>query len=209
VELLDRAIFINEQEPYFHCFRSNNLAEMLIHNKARLGPSDVQKTLEIIDISVQNCIKLSINREHPISMAAYTYLILYDKKLFFDRKKVLETLKLAHLRAPQNPDILLKMAAVYFDAGDMDNYLLHANKSIEMKIDYIPAYMDLISYYYNEKNLNAAQALIQRVLKIQFISAEFIPALKLLAELSLKNNDKDSAEAVLKFYDENFYITQL
>lgn len=206
VQHLDHAIYINENEPYFYCFKSNNLAEMLLHNQSKLKPADIQITIDAIEDNIQRCVELSINREHPISMAVHSYLILYDRKLIQDSQEILATLQLSHSLAPQNPDIYLKLAAMYFSLGDTEKYLFHANRSIEVKQDYIPAYIDLFSYYYSTKNLTELQLLLDKLVKINFLNSEFIMSLPLLAEVSLQNKDSNTYNKIAEFYKSTSHL---
>jgi O-antigen ligase len=206
IDYLERAININEHEPYFYCFKAGNLSEMLVNNFKRLPETEVQKAVSVINEVNQKCLDLSINREHPVGMAAQTYLNLYTHQLVKENSNSLNTLKHMIELAPNNPEAHQKISALYFDMKQIDLYMYHIQKAIEVKQDYIPAYLDLLNYYYENKRLDDARALVNKVTDIEFLSAEFIPGLITLAKASKTNNDENSVNQLLEFYSKNKHL---
>lgn len=206
IDYLERAININENEPYFYCFKAGNLSEMLVKNQTRLPEAELQKAVSIITEINQKCLDLSINREHPIGMAAQTYLNLYTHQLIKDSSKPLNTLKFMLELAPNNPEAHQKISALYYDLKQIDMYMFHIQKAIEVKQDYLPAYLDLLNYYYDNKKLDDVRALVKKITEIEFVSAEFIPALITLAKVSKTHNDENSVNQILEFYSKNKHL---
>lgn len=206
IDYLEQAININEDEPYFYCFKAGNLSEMLVHNQKRLPEIEIQKAIGVINETNQRCLDLSINREHPIGMAAQTYLNLYTHQLIKDSTKPLNTLKFMLELAPNNPEAHQKISALYYDMKQIDLYMFHIQKAIEVKQDYIPAYIDLLNYYYDNKKLDEVRALVKKTTEIEFISAEFIPALITLAQVSKAKNDEPSVNQILEHYSKNKHL---
>jgi hypothetical protein len=79
-------------------------------------------------------------------------------------------------------------------------------RAIELKADYLHAYLDLVKSDLSEKNDSNLEEDLQNLAKVNFYSGQFVPDLKVIAEQLQKAGKADWAKKIGALYTENEFL---
>lgn len=190
LEFANEAIDLNPDEPIYSCQKATLIAEMLRNNSGRIIEADKNKILTEVKTEADACFDKAINRDHFLLLKAQIFEQMYFDGLVSDPTPALESYFQLSELLTISPKPYLKMARIYLKLKDNSKFLENINRSLQLKPDYIQAYMELLTYYYEKSDLNAVNSLIDRLLQINFMIKPYVYYLNDLAAITEKYKDE-------------------
>jgi len=199
--LADEALKANDSEPAYYCHRSQIETQMLLdgHNLS----SEVRRyILESLNKDVESCKEKAINRDHYFLMAANQYAQLFKNGIIPESEKSLENYETIMTLAPNVPLAYYRSAAVYLKAGNMVAFEENLEKTLELKANYLPAYLELFQFYYQSQSAEKKNRLLERFLNLTEKPTELPELCATMAELAKYNNDLKAMQIFMKKFEE-------
>lgn len=209
MNLLNKAISTYPQEPSYYCSLAKTYTLMLINNKNNITPEVKTQTTEEIKKNINTCLELAGNN-YKMQLAVGTTL----NDLFFN--KIVDThlplLQLFENLKPvlkKNPWVYLNIGIVNLELGKTDIFISQMEEAIKAKSDYLPAYIELFTYYYkNKKNMNR-KILLERFKSITFYSSEYVVYINHLIALAKENSDRESEIIFTDKFNQYAYLLEI
>jgi O-antigen ligase len=208
LDLLNQATELFEDDPYLYCTSALTINDVIIRNKKDLTKAIIQKPLAEIYKNTDLCVEKAINREHPIHLAAKAHFVLFAENIDANPTKVIDYFTLLTKLAPKNPEFYFRLGMVYKKLNNIELYESFIKKSIEVKMDYLPAHIQLLDYYYSQNQQEKAREIVQLALNIKFVSNEFVPEITKLVNVSKHYKDTDSYNSLTEFYKSNEHLIE-
>lgn len=164
-----------------------------------LTADEKSQAIEKIDHYAAESIHLSEGQYHPYRIAAELNWNIFLSGVV-GPERALQSYALLISRYPNNPDNYFKLGTIYFKLNKPELFIGEMEKAISLKEDYLPAYGELLIYYYQLEDVDHVWSLVEKIKSIEFKNPEFIETLKKLAYLAEKNHDDLSARTLWEQY---------
>lgn len=202
-ELLDTAIKQNPGNAEYWCFRADIYYNFLVRTVRETGPAAEAKKRGYFDEVIRssdNCVKMD-ERKSDLWRARGTLFMSLSQMVPQMLEGSLTAFKKAVEVYPNNPYNYVSVASVYRRKGRNDLAIEQLKIALTKRRDCVPAFVDLLSIYYQEKRFKDIQELVNSVRAINIKSSEFLPQMPTLIKVARDNNDPQTAaafEAMLK-----------
>jgi len=180
--------------------------EMLGRNYKSLTPADLQNTLQAIDENMNQCMNLSPGIIHYVQLTAEVYQELYFRGVINSGEKALNYYEEVLKVTPYHPKIISEMGRIQLQAGNETAFIESELKSLHLKPDYVPAYIELLQSYYKKNDNAAVSALTEKFSQAKFQSPEFVPMILDLVAIAEENHDGRAKEVFQNAYDQFKYL---
>jgi hypothetical protein len=197
----DKAIEKNEYEPVYYCYKAVLIENFLNTKKTTIVENVKNIALDEIDKNTKKCINLSVNRDRFLDMKASVYGLLYVDGIIADPSVSLESYELLRKMTPVSPLPVLRIGILYFRQGLVEKFKENMLLAIQLKNDYIPAYIELVNFYYKEHDLAKVHALAEEMSRIVFFASEQTEYLKDLPIIALQNKDEEGEKMFRELAD--------
>lgn len=204
--LAEEAIKTNPQEPAYHCHMSQIETRMLVEGK-NISAEVKGYILDGMNKETELCKATAVNRDHYFLQVANQYGELFTKGIIETPEKSLENYETLMTLAPNVPLAYYRSALIYFKAGNFVAFEENMEKALELKSNYLPAYLELLQYYYSSQSTEKKYQLLERLANLKQQPTEMPELLKDMAQLAEKNGDKQASDIILKKY-ESFSIAK-
>jgi O-antigen ligase len=199
--LADEAINANDLEPAYYCHRAQIETQMLLDG--RNITSEVRGLiLEALNKDSDACKERAINRDHYFLQTGNQYAQLYSHGIIPEAERSLENYETLMTLAPNVPLAYYRSALVYLKAGNTVAFEENLEKVLQLKSNYLPAYLELFQFYYQSQNTDKRNQLLERFSKLLQKPTELPELCMTMAELAKRNNDQNTAQVFMKKYEE-------
>jgi hypothetical protein len=206
IELALEAISYNPSEPIYYCFAGQLYNEMLVHNFKTLKTEDTRKALDAIDENMTECMNRGSGVDYLIRLSAEVYAELYFQGVIASPERALELYGQMEKITPQSPKPVLEIARLQLKAGHPEEFIKLMNEALTLKADYLPAYIELVNYYYNAKDIDSVWLLADQLSKVEFYSPQFVPFIQDLVIIANQNGDIRSKNIFQAVYEKFKYL---
>ena len=110
--------------------------------------------------------------------------------------------------SPANPIFPYNLGLIYVSSGRIMQFIASMRQAIDLKPDYIPAYTQLLRYYYSQGNQTEASLVINDLEKTKVVAAEFLPELKSLTGVAQQSGDQSGAIRISRVYEKHAQVIQ-
>ncbi|MES2803310.1 MAG: O-antigen ligase family protein [Bdellovibrionota bacterium] len=197
-ELLETAIRQNPGNAEYWCFRADIYYNFLVRSVRETGAAAEAKKRKFFDEVVRSsdtCVKMD-DRKSDLWRARGTLFMSLSQMVPQMLEGSLASFKKAVEVYPNNPYNHISVAGVYRRKGRNDLAIQELNTAISLRRDIIPAYIDLLSIYYQDKRFKDIQDLINAVRALNIKdNIQFGPQMPVMIKLARDNNDLQTAKA--------------
>ena len=196
-ELLDTAIKQNPGNAEYWCFRADIYYNFLVRSVRETGPAAEAKKRGFFDEVVRssdNCVKMD-DRKSDLWRARGTLFMSLSQMVPQMLEGSLAAFKKATEVYPNNPYNYISVASVYRRKGRNDLALENLNIAVSKRRDCVPAYVDMLSIYYQDKRYKDVQDLVNRIRALNIKQSEFGIQMPAIIKLARDNNDPQTAMA--------------
>ncbi len=196
-ELLETAIKQNPGNAEYWCFRADIYYNFLVRSVREQGAAAEAKKRQMFDEVVKSsdtCVKMD-DRKSDLWRARGTLFMSLSQMVPQMLEGSLAAFKKAVEVYPNNPYNHISVAGVYRRKGRNDLAIEELNIAISKRRDIIPAYVDLLSIYYQDKRYKDVQDLINSVRALNIQKSEFRVHMPVIIKLARDNNDPQTAQA--------------
>jgi O-antigen ligase len=201
IKYTQRAIEQNDNEPLYYCEKAIIIGHLLNKNKNSISESVKRPILSEIDDNLNTCIQLSINRDEFLLMKGNVYGQLYFDGIISDPYKSLESYEQLSLLTPVSPRPHLQKGIIYERQGFYEKFREQMALAIQYKNDFVPAYIELINYYYKSKDFESVHRLAAIMNQIVFYASEQTEYLNDLLIIAGQNNDAEGEKMFRQLAD--------
>lgn len=200
--LADEAIRANDEEPAYYCHKAQIETQMLLEAGPQV-PAEVKgHILESHSQNTESCKDKAINRDHYFLQVANQYAQLFSGGAISTPEESLENYEILMTLAPNVPLAYYRSALVYRKAGNYTAFEENLDKALDLKSNYLPAYVELFQFYYERKRPQKKDQLLERFAKVNHAPTEFLNLCKILADIAVKNKDSHAEKIFLEKYFE-------
>ncbi|AZZ36580.1 hypothetical protein CIK05_07185 [Bdellovibrio sp. qaytius] len=197
-ELLETAIEQNPGNAEYWCFRADIYYNFLVRSVRDQGPAAEAKKRQFFDEVVKssdNCVKMD-ERKSDLWRARGTLFMSLSQMVPQMLEGSLAAFKKAVEVYPNNPYNHISVAGVYRRKGRNDLAIEELKIAISLRRDIIPAYIDLLSIYYQDKRFKDIQDLINAVRALNIKdNVQFGPNMPTMIKIAQDNKDAQTAAA--------------
>lgn len=196
-ELLEKAISKNPGNAEYWCFRADIYYNFLVRSIRETGPQAEAKKRGFFDEVIKSsdtCVKMD-ERKSDLWRARGTLFMSLSQMVPQMLEGSLQAFKKAVEVYPNNPYNHISVAGVYRRKGRNDLAIEELKTAISLRRDIIPAYVDMLSIYYQDKRFKDVQDLVNSVRALDIKNSEFAPQMPALIKLSRDSNDLQTAKA--------------
>lgn len=196
-ELLETAVKQNPGNAEYWCFRADIYYNFLVRSVREQGAAAEAKKRQLFDEVVKSsdtCVKMD-DRKSDLWRARGTLFMSLSQMVPQMLEGSLVAFKKAVEVYPNNPYNHISVAGVYRRKGRNDLAIEELNIAISKRRDIIPAYVDLLSIYYQDKRYKDVQDLINSVRALNIQKSEFRVHMPVIIKLARDNNDPQTAQA--------------
>lgn len=196
-ELLETAISKNPGNAEYWCFRADIYYNFLARSLRETGPQAEAKKRKLFDEVIRSsdtCVKMD-DRKSDLWRARGTLFMSLSQMVPQMLEGSLQAFKKAVEVYPNNPYNHISVAGVYRRKGRNDLAILELKTAIGLRRDIIPAYVDMLSIYYQDKRYKDIQDLINSVRALNIKTSEFAPQVPVLIKVARENNDLQTSKA--------------
>lgn len=195
-DLLETAIKQNPGNAEYWCFRADIYYNFLVRSVREQGPAAEAKKRTLFDEVVKSsdtCVKMD-ERKSDLWRARGTLFMSLSQMVPQMLEGSLQAFKKAVEVYPNNPYNYISVAGVYRRKGRNDLAVENLKIAISKRRDIIPAYVDLLSVYYQDKRFKDVQDLVNSVRALNIKNSEFGPQMPVIIKLARDNNDPQTAK---------------
>lgn len=196
-ELLETAIKQNPGNAEYWCFRADIYYNFLVRSVREQGAQAEAKKRKLFDEVVKSsdtCVKMD-DRKSDLWRARGTLFMSLSQMVPQMLEGSLAAFKKAVEVYPNNPYNHISVAGVYRRKGRNDLAIEELKIAITKRRDIIPAYVDLLSIYYQDKRYKDVQDLVNSVRALNISRSEFNIQMPVIIKLARDNNDPQTAQA--------------
>ena len=196
-ELLETAIKQNPGNAEYWCFRADIYYNFLVRSVREQGAAAEAKKRQMFDEVVKSsdtCVKMD-DRKSDLWRARGTLFMSLSQMVPQMLEGSLAAFKKAVEVYPNNPYNHISVAGVYRRKGRNDLAIEHLKIAISKRRDIIPAYVDLLSIYYQDKRYKDVQDLVNSVRALNIKDSEFARQMPVIIKLAADNKDPQTAQA--------------
>lgn len=135
---------------------------------------------------------------------------LYQGKLFMELYDVriaesLEPAKMSFIQgarfSPINPHYPYHYGMALLKEGNGADFLKQMYATLHLKADYLPAYTQLLNYFYQTQNITEVRRLVNELTKTKLYSPEFLNELGVIINLANSYKDTDSLTPLIQMLE--------
>lgn len=196
-ELLESAIKKNPGNAEYWCFRADIYYNFLARSLREQGAQAEAKKRGYFDEVIKSsdtCVKMD-DRKSDLWRARGTLFMSLSQMVPQMLEGGLAAFKKASEVYPNNPYNHISIAGVYRRKGRNDLAIEQLNLAISKRRDIIPAYIDLLSIYYQDKRYKDIPDLINAARALDIKKSEFQYQMPAIIKLARDNNDLQTAKA--------------
>ncbi len=196
-ELLETAISKNPGNAEYWCFRADIYYNFLVRSLRETGPQAEAKKRGLFDEVIKSsdtCVKMD-ERKSDLWRARGTLFMSLSQMVPQMLEGSLQAFKKAVEVYPNNPYNHISVAGVYRRKGRNDLAIQELQTAISLRRDIIPAYVELLSIYYQDKRYKDIQDLINAVRALNIMRSEFQLQMPAIIKMARDNNDPQTAKA--------------
>ena len=200
LKAIDEAILIQSYNPRLYCRKATIITALLTSNPNQYSRSQMADTIKLIDELASTCVNLEPRNAENIALRAKLFAELFLTRLIDSPAASLEGFREAEKVNPNNPTYYYRSGSLYLSLNQPDEYLKNMRLALDMKPDYLPAYTDLIGFYYRRGDRAEVDRLVQSVAKLHIDKGEFVPELGNMINLAELNKDPQSHQILVNVY---------
>lgn len=197
-ELLETAIRKNPGNAEYWCFRADIYYNFLVRSIRETGPQAEAKKRGLFDEVIKSsdtCVKMD-ERKSDLWRARGTLFMSLSQMVPQMLEGSLQAFKKAVEVYPNNPYNHISVAGVYRRKGRNDLAIQELKTAISLRRDIIPAYVDMLSIYYQDKRFKDIEELVNAVRALNIKNnIEFSHHMPTLIKVARDNNDPQTAKA--------------
>ncbi len=206
LDLADQALFLHNSNPFTHCHKANALLNVLLKSRAGMDAIQISGLIHDVAEESQTCVDLAPNRYQSHLSRGRAFAVLFQQGYVPDSTVAEASFLEFHKLAPFHPGPYFEMALLDLRNQKPDEFIEKMQSVLKLKPDFIPAYTVLIKHYSNLKNDAQIDALVAKILTVEFKSGEFVPEIKSVAALCHDNGKQILADQLENFYLKNKYL---
>lgn len=196
--LLETAISQNSGNAEYWCFRADIYYNMLARSMRETGPQAEAKKRGYFDEVIKSsdtCVKMD-DRKSDLWRARGTLFMSLSQMVPQMIEGSVQAFKKAIEVYPNSPYNHISIAEVYRRKGRNDLAIQELKIAISVRKDIIPAYIELLKVYYQDKNFKGIQEMLEALRAVDMKSSEFASAMPGLTKVARDNNDPQTAQAI-------------
>ncbi|MBY0452020.1 MAG: O-antigen ligase family protein, partial [Bdellovibrionaceae bacterium] len=194
LEQIDMAIAVKPNDCRFYLRKAsllNNVFKYQMNIKAEFNHAEALRMIDELTQTAIDC--------EPVSPETRLYrgklfAELYDVRLEPTIDRAEKSFKDGAQYSPVNPTYPFQLGALYMRSGRIGDGLAEMYKAIDLKDDYMPAYAQLLDYYYQANNTAEVKRLVKEIAKTQLHSGEFLADLNNIVQIAHNHNDAESVQ---------------
>ncbi len=197
---IDIAISIKPNDCRFYLRKAsllNNVFKYQMNIKAEFNH---QEALRMIDELTRTAINCEPASPETLLYRGKLFAELYDVRLETSIDRAAQSYIEGAKFAPVNPTYPYQLGALYMRAGRIGDGLAEMYNALHLKADYMPAYSQLLDYYYQTNNTPEIKRLVKEISNTSLHSGEFLADLNNIIQLAQNHNDTESVQKLVPVF---------
>jgi O-antigen ligase len=203
IDSAEDAIALFPDYSFAYCNEANVLAYLLVARGQALPPDKKTESLRIIDDLSKTCVERSPNRFEAHSSRGDLFLKLYLNNIVSDPAIAEESIEKFKALAPASPVSYFEMGLIRLKQNNIQSFKENMNKVLDLKPDYLPAYMELIKNAIAVNDEASLSQNLQNLENTKFYSGQFVPDIKNIISLLEKSGKTAEIPKLNSLYEAN------
>ncbi len=178
LELIEEPVRWFPDNAFLHCYKANVIFSLVLQERQHLAPEKLVPIVEVINESSQSCVDLAKNRYEPYDVRGKIFLELYLNQIIKDGQKSEESYLKFRQLAPNSPVSYFNIGLLRLAQNNAAEFVENMNKAIDLKEDFLPAYLQLVKHYVKTKDQQGLTETLSKLTATTFRSAEFVGLIK-------------------------------
>jgi O-antigen ligase len=200
INAIDQAIMLQSYNPRLYCRKGTIVAAMLASGRNRYSQEQTDAAVGLVDNLTSQCVILDPSNAENISIRAKIMAELFVNRLIDSPAASIEGFREAAKVNPNNPTYYYRLGALYLNSNQPEEYIKNMRQAIELKADYLPAYTDLMGFFYRRGDRKEVDEIVQRVAKLTIDKQEFVAEIGNMINLAELNKDQQSKGILINVY---------
>lgn len=197
---IDLAIAVKPNDCRFYLRKASLLNNVFKYQMNIKVEFNHEEALRMIDQLTQEAIDCEPGSPETRLYRGKLFFELYEVHLEPTIDRAEKSFKEGELYSPVNPTYPFQLGALYMRAGRTGDGLEEMYKALHLKEDYLPAYSQLLDYYYQSNNTAEIKRLVKELSKAQLHSAEFLGDLNNIIQLAHNHGDEETVKILAPMF---------
>lgn len=200
LKAIDEAIILTPFNPRLFCRKATIVTALLTSSPNKYTQKEAADTVKLIDELTDTCINLEPQNSDNISIKAKLFAELFFNRLVETPEISEKSFLMAAEYNPNNPNYYYRLALLYLNSSRTELYLKNMHKAIELKDDFLPAYTDLLGFFYRKGDHAEVELIIKAISEVKIDKSEYISEFRNMINLTDLNKDESSKAILMKAY---------
>ncbi len=200
LDSIDQAILTKSNDCRFTLRKASLMTTIFKYQTRTRVNYNYTEAVKLIDDLTQSSIDCEPNNPETWLYRGKLMAELHESQILTTIDLAEKSFKTGMLYAPINPTYSFQLGMLYLKAGRVGDHLSEMYKVLNLKSDYLSAYVQLLDYYYKSKNTNEVKRLVAEVAKTKLVSIEFLGELNNIIQIANNNSDATSVQILVPVY---------